>query len=201
MQQLPEPLKILVEQLSKLPGLGPKSAQRLAMTLLKWPEKQTRDLGQNIHDLRDKLHLCTRCGALSDTDPCSICLNESRAVDTLCLVPEWDAMLALEEGGFYKGQYMILGGLIAPLENITPEQLELEKLRVRLKEGQIREIIFALGTTIEAENTVSYIKELVKREFSHIQVSRLAQGIPLGSDVKFVDKATLRQSLTYRQSL
>lgn len=201
MQQLPEPLKVLVGQLSKLPGLGPKSAQRLAMTLLKWPEKQTRDLGQNIHDLRDKLHLCDRCGALSDTDPCAICINENRSTDTLCIVPEWDAMLALEEGGFYKGQYFIIGGLIAPLENVTPEQLELDKLKSRLLEGSITEIIFALGTTIEAENTVSYIKELVKREFSHINVSRLAQGIPLGSDVKFVDKATLRQSLNYRQKL
>jgi recombination protein RecR len=171
------------------------------MTLLKWPEKQTRDLGQNIHDLRNKLHICDRCGALSDTDPCSICINVNRSTDTLCIVPEWDAMLALEEGGFYKGQYFIIGGLIAPLENVTPEQLELDKLKSRLLEGSITEIIFALGTTIEAENTVSYIKELVKREFPHISVSRLAQGIPLGSDVKFVDKATLRQSLNYRQKL
>ena len=201
MQRLPEPLKELVEQLSRLPGLGPKSALRLAMTLLQWPQHNTRNLGKAIYDLRDKLHLCQRCGALTDIDPCTTCMDASRSRDTLCLVAEWDAMLAMEEGGFYRGQYMILGGLIAPLENVSAEHLELEKLRSRLSEGEIREIIFALGTTLEAENTASYIKTLLEKEFPGIAVSRLAQGIPLGADVKFVDKETLRQSLTYRQQL
>lgn len=201
MQRLPEPLKVLVEQLSRLPGLGPKSALRLAMTLLKWPENNTRSLGKAIHDLRDKLHLCSSCGSLTDTDPCGICTDTTRVRDTLCLVSEWDSLLAMEDGGFFRGQYMILGGLIAPLDNVTPEQLELNRLQRRLAEGEITEIIFALGTTMEAENTAAYVKQLIASRFPNIRVTRLAQGIPLGSEVKFVDKETLRQSLNYRQEL
>lgn len=201
MQRLPEPLKLLVDQLSRLPGLGPKSALRLAMTLLKWPEQQTRDLGLGIHNLRDALHLCSRCGALTDTDPCTICADPSRNEETLCLVSEWDSMLAIEDGGFYTGYYLILGGLLAPLENVSPEHLEISRLQQRLAQGQVKELIFALGTTLEAENTASYIKQLVGREFPHVRITRLAQGIPLGADVKFVDKETLRQSLDYRQEL
>ena len=113
--RVPEPLSALVSQLSRLPGLGPKSAMRVAMTLLKWPEAQTRTLGQSIAGLRDKLRLCSRCGGLSASDPCPICADPARERDTLCLVTEWDSMLTLDEGGFYKGQYMILGGLLALL--------------------------------------------------------------------------------------
>lgn len=110
-------------------------------------------------------------------------------------------MLTLEDGGFYKGRYYILGGLLSPLEQITPETLELDRLESRLAEGEVHELIFALGTRLEAENTVSYIRDRVARLFPHISVSRLAQGIPLGSEVRFMDKETLRQSLNYRQPL
>ena len=191
--RIPEPLRELVEQLSRLPGLGPKSAMRVAMTLLKWPEAETRRLGRNVHDLRDKLHLCSRCGGLSSTDPCTICSDAARQRDTLCLVAEWDSMLALDEGGFYHGQYMILGGLLAPLEKVDSESLDLERLVRRLEEGEI--------TTLEAENTASFIKSLVRQRFPGIKVSRLAQGIPLGAEVKYMDRETLRQSLQYRQDL
>ncbi len=161
MQRLPEPLKALVEQLSRLPGLGPKSALRLAMTLLKWPASETRRLGRAVHDLRDNLHLCGRCGALTDVDPCGICTDPARSGETLCLVSEWDSLLTLEEGGFYKGHYLILGGLLVPLDNLHADSLELPQVRV----------------------------------------TRLAQGIPLGSEVKFMDRETLRQSMQYRQDL
>ena len=190
--RIPEPLRELVEQLSRL---------RVAMTLLKWPEAETRRLGRNVHDLRDKLHLCSRCGGLSSTDPCTICSDAARQRDTLCLVAEWDSMLALDEGGFYHGQYMILGGLLAPLEKVDSESLDLERLVRRLEEGEITELILALGATLEAENTASFIKSLVRQRFPGIKVSRLAQGIPLGAEVKYMDRETLRQSLQYRQDL
>ena len=180
-KRIPEPLKALVEQLARLPGLGPKSAMRAAMALLKWPEAETRRLGRGIHDLRDNLHLCSRCGGLASTDPCPVCADAERARDTLCLVTEWDSMLTLDEGGFYRGQYMILGGLLAPLERM--------------------ELILALGATLEAENTATFIRRLVAGRFPHVRISRLAQGIPLGAEVKYMDKETLRQSLQYRQDL
>lgn len=199
--KIPEPLRALVEQLTRLPGLGPKSAMRMAMTLLKWPPSETKRLGRAVHDLRDNLHLCSRCGGLTATDPCSVCADPRRNSEVLCLVAEWDSMLTLDEGGFFQGQYLILGGLLAPLDNVNTDSLDLERLTARLAEGEVTELVLALGATIEAENTASYIRNLMTRRFPHIRVTRLAQGIPLGSEVKFMDKETLRQSMQYRQEL
>ena len=201
MSKIPEPLQAVIEQLSRLPGLGPKSALRCAMSFLKWPEAETRRLGAAIHDLRDKLHLCGHCGALSDVDPCFVCTDAARSRDVLCIVADWDSMLTLESGGFYTGRYLILGGLLAPLDNVYPDNLELAKLDVRLKQGEIKEVILALGATVEAENTASFLRARVQTRFPQIRVSRLAQGIPLGAEVKFMDKETLRQSLKFRQDL
>ncbi len=201
MHTLPEPLKSLVDQLTRLPGLGPKSALRMAMTLLKWPEAETRRLGKSVHDLRDSLHLCSECGALTDNDPCAICADPGRGPDTLCVVAEWDSMLTLEEGGFYRGHYLILGGLLSPLDQVQSDSLDLDRLRARLDKGAVREVILALGTIVEAENTASYLRDLLSRQYPNIRVSRLAQGIPLGAEVKFMDRETLRQSMRYRQDL
>ena len=200
-QSLPEPLQALVEQLGKLPGLGPKSALRLAMTLLKWPEAETRRLGSSISGLRDSLCLCSRCGALSASDPCAVCKDPERSRDALCLVPEWDSMLAMEAGGFFHGQYMILGGVLNPLERCDSQSLETERLLERLQEGEVQELILALGATLEAENTASFLKDLLKKRFPNLKISRLALGLPLGAEVRFMDKETLRQSLKYRQDL
>ena len=201
MHKLPEPLQVLVDQIARLPGLGPKSALRCALALLKWPEAETRRLGKGIHDLRDDLHLCAVCGSLAASDPCSICADPVRARDILCLVTDWDSLLTLEEGNFYTSQYLILGGLLAPLDNMHPEALELDRLRSRLRNGEIREIVLALGATVEADSTATYIRNLIAREFPGLKVSRLAQGIPLGAEVRFMDRETLRQSLKYRQEL
>jgi len=198
MGRLPESLRVLVDQLARLPGLGPKSALRLAMTLLKWPESETRRLGRSICELRDRLCLCGRCGALSDTDPCSICADPARQETMLCVVAEWDSMLTLENGGFFKGRYFILGGLLSPVNSMA-EHLELERLFARLEENRVEEIVLALGTTVEAENTATFVRNLIRTRFPLVQISRLAQGIPLGAEVRFMDRETLRQSLQYRQ--
>ena len=199
--RLPQPLAEVVGQIAGLPGLGPKSALRIAMTFLKWPESQTRGLGRAIHDLRDNLHLCSLCGALTDSDPCPICSDPARNREILCLVSDWDSMLTLEGGAFYKGLYLILGGLLAPLDNVTPETLEMHRLEERLAQGVVTEVILALDTRLEAETTASFIRNRINTRFPHITVTRLAQGIPLGAEVRYMDKETLRQSLTYRQKL
>lgn len=201
MERLPEPLQALVQQMARLPGLGPKSAMRAAMTLLKWPETETRRLGMSIHDLRDRLSLCSRCGALTENDPCPVCADVTRDNTLLCLVAEWDSMLTLEEGAFFKGRYFILGGLLAPLDNVHADSLEFERLLARLAEGQVQELILALGATVEAETTAMHIRSLLGRTFPGVRVTRLAQGIPLGAEVKFMDRETLRQSLQYRQDV
>lgn len=201
MQRIPAPLKAVVEQLARLPGFGPKSAMRAAMALLKWPESEARRLGQSIFELRDHLRLCSRCGSLSDTDPCPICTDPTRNASMLCLVAEWDSLLTLEEGNFYKGHYLILGGLLAPLDNRPAEFLEMDRLMDRLDEGGVTELILALGATAEAEATADYVRQTVSKRYPGIVISRLAQGIPLGAEVKFMDRETLRQSLQFRQQL
>lgn len=201
MQKIPEHLQNLVEQIARLPGLGSKSAMRIAMTLLKWPEAEAMRLGKGICELRQKLHLCSRCGALSDTDPCPVCADPMRQDEMLCVVSEWDSMLALENGGFFKGKYFILGGLLSPLDNRPAESLELDRLYELLNTYNVQEVILALGATAEAEATASFVRERISNKCSHVKLTRLAQGIPLGAEVKFMDKETLRQSLQYRQDI
>lgn len=201
MNKLPEPLAVLVEQLSGLPGIGRKSALRMALTLLKWPEDTARGLGQSILDLRDSLRVCGVCYCLSDTDPCSICDDPTRSDTELCLVSDWDALLVMEESGFFRGRYLVLGGLLSPLDGVQPQNLEIDRLRDRLGQGVVEELILALGTTLEAEATESFLKNMLARQFPDMRLSRLAQGIPLGSDLKYVDRETLKQSLVHRQRL
>jgi len=132
---IPAPLSDLAAQISKLPGMGPKSAMRVVMTLLRWPEEQTRRLGASISSLRDQLHICRRCGGLSTTDVCPICQDATRSQDILCLVTDWDSMMTMDRGGFYRGQYLILGGLLSPLDNRDSDKLDLKRLEDRLCGG------------------------------------------------------------------
>lgn len=199
--RLPEPLEQLVERLRKLPGLGPKSALRAAMTLLAWPEEAARGLGESITRLRDELCLCSRCGGITSSDPCPICADPARDNSILCIVPEWDSMLSFEDGKFYHGRYLILGGLLEPLQNRDSAGLNLDLLDKRLAEGEIKEVILGLGATVEAENTVSFLKEYIRKRYPDINLTRLGQGIPLGGLVKFMDKETLRQALEYRRDV
>jgi len=197
--KIPAPLSDLAAQLGKLPGMGPKSAMRIVMTLLAWPEERTRQLGQSISELRDRLHICSRCGGLATSEVCAVCADPERNQETLCLVADWDSMMTLDSGGFYRGQYLILGGLLNPLEHRDSSSLHIGRLERRLQEGVVKELIFALGATVEADNTAVYLSDLMRAKYPAIGVSRLAQGIPLGGEVKHMDAETLRQSLKYRQ--
>ena len=201
MQNIPGPLKEVVDQLSSLPGIGPKSALRIALTLLKMPREKAGGVGQSIIELRERLCLCEQCACLAESSPCAICADPSRDDTQICVVPEWDALLAMEDMGVYRGKYLVLGGLLSPLDGVDPSQLEVDRLRSRLAEGEITEMILALGATLDAEATASYIKNLVETDFSGVSVSRLAQGIPIGAEVKFMDKETLKQSLVHRQKI
>jgi len=198
---LPKPLAVLADELASLPGLGPKSALRAALALLKWPKARAQNLGRAIHDLRENLCLCSMCAGLAESDPCPVCADPSRNPESLCVVSEWDSLLALEETGLYRGRYLILGGLISPLDGVEPATLEMERFTRRLGEGTVKEVIVALGSTLEAETTASYLKNLAERAAPHVRLTRLAQGIPLGAEVKYVDKETLKQSMVHRQEL
>jgi len=199
--QLPRALQNVVDELASLPGLGPKSALRIGLTLLHMPRDRARGLGESIVALRESLCVCSSCGSLSDEEPCSICADPSRSGSVICLVPDWDSLLTVEEAGLFRGKYLVLGGLLSPLEGIQAASLELDRLRRRLSEESVEEVILALGTTRDGETTESYIKNLIHSEYPSVRISRLAQGIPIGSDLKYVDRETLKQSLNFRQAL
>lgn len=197
---LPAPLREVVERLSTLPGIGPKSALRIGLALLQMPRPRADAVGQSVLELREKLCLCERCASLAESSPCPICADPARDEDQLCVVAEWDSLLALEEMGLYKGRYLVLGGLVSPLDGVAAEGLQFDLLRRRLAEGEVRELILALGATLDAEATASYVKTMAEK-FPGVTVTRLAQGIPIGGEVKYMDRETLRQSLSFRQKI
>ncbi|MDQ7835830.1 MAG: recombination mediator RecR [Humidesulfovibrio sp.] len=199
--RLPGPLREVAEHLARLPGLGPKSALRAALALLKMPREQASAVGQSVLTLRERLCLCGTCASLAEQNPCPICADPGRNREQLCLVAEWDSLLALEEMNLFRGTYLVLGGLLSPLDGVGPSGLEFDLLRRRLESGEVRELILALGATLDAENTASHVKNMVAQGFPGITVSRLAQGIPMGAEVKYMDRETLRQSLLHRQSV
>lgn len=201
MQNLPAPLRAVVEQLSRLPGIGPKSALRIALTLLKMPRERASGVGQSIIDLRENLCMCEECASLAESSPCRLCSDPSRDHGQLCLVSEWDALLAMEDMNLFKGRYLVLGGLLSPLDGVEPGHLEFDRLKRHLAGGKVAELILALGATLDAESTASYVKNMVENEYPDVKVSRLAQGIPIGGEVKYMDKETLKQSLMHRQNI
>ena len=201
MDKLPGPLKDVVERLTRLPGIGPKSALRIGLHLLKLPQDSAQDFGRSIIELREKLCLCEECASLAETSPCPLCADPARHRDQLCLVADWDSLLSMEELGLFKGRYLVLGGLLSPLDGVGPGSLEFGRLRKRLAGGEVTEVILALGATLESETTASYVKNMVEADFPEVAVSRLAQGIPMGAEVKYMDRETLRQSLLYRQKV
>ncbi len=199
--RLPAPLREVAEHLARLPGLGPKSALRAALALLKLPREQAEAVGRSVLTLRERLCLCSTCASLAESDPCPICADPARDRGQLCVVSEWDSLLALEEMGLFRGVYLVLGGLLSPLDGVGPQALEFDLLRRRLASGELRELILALGSTLDAENTASHIKNLAAQIAPAVGVSRLAQGIPMGAEVKYMDRETLRQSLVHRQAV
>ena len=201
MDKLPGPLKDVVERLTRLPGIGPKSALRIGLHLLKLPQDSAQDFGRSIIELREKLCLCEECASLAESSPCPLCADPARHREQLCLVADWDSLLSMEEMGMFKGRYLVLGGLLSPLDGVGPGSLEFGRLRRRLAGGEVTEVILALGATLESETTASYVKNMVEADFQQVAVSRLAQGIPMGGEVKYMDRETLRQSLLYRQKV
>ena len=199
MHNLPRPMQEVVSHLSSLPGIGPKSALRIALALLQMSKERAVSVGESILSLREEMYFCTECASLAESDPCPLCSSEERSATELCVVSDWDSFLAFEQMGAFNGKYLVLGGLLSPIDGINADQLEFQRLYKRLEQGQITELLLALGSTTDAENTALYIRSMVEKRYPHIQISRLAQGIPVGAELKFMDKETLRQSLEYRR--
>lgn len=198
MTETRDPIQHLIEEFRKLPGIGPKSAQRLVFHLLKRPEEESRSLAQAILDLKARLGLCSECNNISDLDPCRICRDPRRDRKTICIVEEPFNVLSIEHSGSYRGLYHVLHGVISPAQGIGPEELRLETLLRRLAGEEVEEVIIATNPTAEGEATALYLARLIKP--LGVKVTRIGVGIPMGSDIEYADALTISKALSGRSS-
>ena len=197
--QIAEPLLIAIEELSKLPGIGKKTAQRLAIFLLKSEDPQVDNLIYAIKDLKLKLRFCERCFNLSEEELCNICQSEKRDKSVICVVEEASDVMAIEKTHEYKGLYHILGGVLSPLSGVTPDSLHIKELLKRFETEDFKEVILALNPDTEGETTSLYLAKLMK-PFG-ITITRIARGLPIGGDLEFADDATIGRAILNRSSL
>jgi recombination protein RecR len=195
----PPPLENLILHLSRLPGIGQKSATRVALHILKKPRELAEDLARSLLEVKEKITFCSLCFNFTDQDPCPICDDQTRANGVLCVVEGPGDQLAIEESGVFKGRYHVLHGVLSPLDGIGPEDLKIAQLLTRLEKEKVREVIMAVNPTTEGETTVSFIANLLSDK--GIVLSRIALGIPMGGDLKYMDPMTLRHALKSRTSL
>jgi recombination protein RecR len=188
----------VTKELAKLPGIGPRMAQRLTLALLKRDKAEVHTLIAALTRLANEVKRCTTCGNYAETDPCPICKGATRDHTMICVVEQPQDMLAIERTGKYKGLYHILGAALSPIDGIGPEEIGTTKLLNRLREG-VQEVILATNPTIEGDATAHYLQELIKP--LQIKVSRLARGLPSGSDLEYADETTLAMALTTRLEL
>lgn len=199
MRQYPKPLAKLINELSKLPGIGGKTAQRLAFHILSMTDVEARNLAEAITEAKAEMKYCSVCGNLTDTDPCAICSDKSRRQDVICVVESPRDVMAMERIREFDGLYHVLHGAISPMDGIGPEDINLKSLIVRLQNSDVKEIILATNPNIEGEATAMYIARLIKP--SGIKVSRIANGIPVGGDLEYADEVTLLKAMEGRREL
>ncbi|MDO8490713.1 MAG: recombination mediator RecR [Dehalococcoidia bacterium] len=193
------PVSRLMEELQQLPGVGPKTAARLAYFLLRAPEAQARALAEAIVDIKEKIVLCSQCQNITESDPCPVCQNPARDHSRVCVVAEPLDILALERTGRYKGLYHVLHGLISPLEGIGPDQLKIKDLMARLNVGGVQELVLATNPNLEGDATAMYLHRMVTP--LGLRVTRLARGLPVGGDLEYADEVTLGRALDGRQEM
>lgn len=194
-----ESLAKLIAELQKLPGIGPKSAQRIAFYLLGSSRKDIEELLSAVRQAKERLKYCSVCFNITDVDPCKICSDESRVVDLLCVVAEPKDLVAIERSGVYNGKYHVLGGAISPLDGIEPDSLRIKELLVRLGKNTVKEVVMAISSTAEGEATSIYLTKLIKP--LGVKLTRIAYGLPIGADMDYADPATLSKALEGRREV
>lgn len=197
--QIAEPLLVAIEELSKLPGIGKKTAQRLALYILKNDDDRVDSLIKSIKDLKTKLRFCSRCYNLSEDDLCEICKSAKRDTSLVCVVEEASDVIAIEKTHEFNGLYHVIGGVLSPLTGVTPDSLKIKELLKRFEKENIREIILALNPDTEGETTSLYLAKLIKP--LGVNVTRIARGLPIGGDLEFADEATIGRAMLNRISI
>jgi recombination protein RecR len=194
-----EPMAQLIEELKKLPGIGGKSAQRMAFHILRSSSEDAEALAAAVRNLKEKLHLCSVCNNITDVDPCTYCSNVTRNQRLVCVVEEPTNIASVEKARFYNGVYHVLHGAISPLHGVGPEQLRIPSLLKRIESGSVDEVIIATNPTMEGEATAVYLTGLLKRP--SVKVTRIATGIPAGSDIEYADEVTMLKAIEGRREL
>lgn len=194
--QIAQPLQIAIEELSKLPGIGKKTALRLSIYLLKTENESVERLVKSLRELKSKLRLCSRCFNLSEDELCQVCKSQKRDVSTICVVEEASDVIAIERTNEYNGLYHVIGGVLSPLSGIGPDSLKIKELIKRFAEENIKEVLLALNPDTEGETTTLYLAKIIK-PFG-IKVTRIARGLPIGGDLEFADDATIGRALNSR---
>ena len=192
-------LKKLIEELQKLPGIGPKSAQRLAFYFLAASKKSVEDIVASIMEAKDKITYCSVCFNVTDVNPCNKCTDESRQNDSICVVAETKDLAAIERSGAFRGKYHVLGGLLSPLDGIEPETLRITELITRLGKDNVKEVVLAISPTTEGEATIIYLTRLLKP--LGLNLTRIAYGLPMGADMDYADPVTLFKSFEGRRTV
>jgi recombination protein RecR len=196
MSHYPRSIVNLIRSIAKLPGIGEKTAERLAMHILRSPRKEVEQLVKSITDAKDKVRFCKLCHGLSDDEICKICTDPARDTSLICVVEQPADMVAMEKSGAFIGRYHILSGVLSPMNGVGPEDIRLGELIAKIEPGQIKEVVLATSTTVEGEATASYIAERLAK-FS-VKVTRIASGVPIGGDLKYVDQVTLKKAMETR---
>ncbi len=199
--KIPKAIQNLIESFEKLPGVGPKTAQRLTFYLLHVPQYELDKFAASLTNLKTATVICSNCFTVGETDPCEICSDKNRDQGLICVVEEPLDVLALERGGKYKGVYHVLHGRIDPLNNIGPDEIYIEKLIDRVRKNDISEIILATNPTMEGEATAMYIDKELKGLGVEIRVTRIGRGLPIGADLEYADEITLQRALEGRSEL
>ena len=199
MQILPPALEQLIEQLVKLPGIGQKSATRLALNILRKPPGLARELATALSQLHSSIRLCSSCCSFSASDPCALCGDPRRQVGVICVVEQSGDLLAIEKTGSYRGHYHILHGVISPMDGIGPDMLRVKELQQRVTRDSVTEIILATNPTVEGDTTAMYLAGILK-PFG-VKVTRIAHGMPVGGDLDYADQATLIRALEWRREI
>jgi recombination protein RecR len=194
-----QPLQRLIEELKRIPGIGAKTAQRIAFYILGLPQEDAERLAESIRTARKQVFYCSVCNNITQVDPCPLCSDNQRDPDTLCIVEEPFNISSIEKTGIFSGRYHVLLGTLAPLRGIGPDELRLEKVVERVENGRFKEIIIATNPTAEGETTALYLARLLKDR--GVRLTRLAMGLPVGSDLDFADQVTIRKSLEGRTEL
>ncbi len=197
--QIAQPLLIAIEELSKLPGIGKKTAQRLALHILKNEQNSVDKLVKAIADLKTRLHFCKRCFNITEDNLCEICKSAKRDTTKICVVEEASDVIAIEKTNEYNGLYHVLGGVLSPLSGVTAQDLKIKELLARFENENISEIILAINPDTEGETTALYLARLIKP--LNIKVTRIARGIPIGGDLEFADEATIGRAMLNRMDL